>query len=91
VRGGQFQVFFLTNTLLANTRYPVSIYPVAVRLLLLVFLPLAAASYLPVSALSGRLPWIWALLGPPLAALVFGALSWSIWNWAFRSYESTGS
>jgi ABC-2 type transport system permease protein len=91
MRGGQFQILFLTNTILYSTRYPLSIYPAALQGLLLVFLPLGISSFLPVSALTGRLPWTWAILGPPLAALIFVSLAWSLWDRAFRTYESTGS
>jgi ABC-2 type transport system permease protein len=91
LRGGQFQIFYLVNALLQNTRYPLSIYPTAVQGLLLVLLPLGISIFLPVSALTGRLPWTWAVLGPPLAALVFVSLAWYLWDLSFRSYESTGS
>lgn len=91
MKGGQFQLFWLVNTMMQNSRFPVSIYPSAVQGLLLFALPLGVSSFLPVSALTGRLPWAWALLGPILAATVFVGLAWWAWEAAFRGYESTGS
>lgn len=91
MKGGQFQLFWLVNTMMQNSRFPVSIYPGAVQGLLLFALPLGVSSFLPVSALTGRLPWSWAVGGPPLAAAVFVWLAWLAWEAAFRGYESTGS
>ena len=91
MRGGQYQLFWLTNTMMQNSRFPLSIYPSAVQGLLLVVLPLGVSSFLPVSALTGRLPWSLALLGPPVAAFVFISLAWWAWESAFKGYESTGS
>lgn len=91
VKGAYNQLFWLTNTLLQNSRYPMSVYPVAVQGLLLVCVPLAVASWVPASALSGRLPLWPALLAPPLAAAVMVALAWKAWDKAFEGYESSGS
>ena len=91
MKGGQFQLFWLTNTMMQNSRFPVSIYPSAVQGLLLVLLPLGVSTYLPVSALTGRLPWGLALAGPPLAAATFTCLAFWAWERAFRGYESSGS
>jgi len=90
-RGGQYQLYWLTNTLLQNSRFPITIYPFVIQGLLLVLAPLALANFVPISALTGRLPiWI-ALVAPPFAALVMGSLAWWAWDKAFEGYESTGS
>lgn len=91
VKGSYNQLFWLTNTLLQNSRYPLSIYPAVVQGLLLVLVPFGLASFVPVSALSGRLPLALALLAPPLAAAVMVGLAWWAWDKAFQGYESTGS
>ncbi len=91
MRGGQYQLFWLTNTMMQNSRFPATIYPPVVQGLLLVVLPLGVSSFLPVSAMTGRLPWSVALLAPPLAAAIFITLAWKAWDAAFRGYESTGS
>ncbi len=71
MRGGQFQLFWLTNTMLQNSKYPLSIYPSAIQGLLLIVVPLGAANFLSVSALTGRLPLSVALAAPPALAAVF--------------------
>lgn len=90
-RGGHYQLYWLTNTLLQNSRFPITIYPFLIQGLLLVLLPLGLANFVPISALTGRLPlWI-ALVAPPAAAAIMVSLAWWAWDKAFEGYESTGS
>jgi ABC-2 type transport system permease protein len=91
VKGAYNQLFWLVNTLLQNSRYPLSVYPSAVQGLLLVCVPLAVASFIPVSGLTGRLPLWPALVAPPVAAAAAVAVAWKTWDAAFLAYESTGS
>jgi len=91
VKGSYNQLFWLTNTLLQNSRYPLSIYPGAVQAVLLVLVPFGLACFVPVSALTGRLPWALALGAPPVAAAIMVSLAWWAWEKAFQGYESTGS
>ncbi|HTB34574.1 MAG TPA: ABC-2 family transporter protein [bacterium] len=91
LKGNYQQLFGLVNTLLQNSKFPVVVFPAAVQWLLLVLVPLSLSSFLPVSALTGRLPWLWAWAIPPLAALVLSNLAWKAWDRAFLGYESTGS
>jgi ABC-2 type transport system permease protein len=91
VKGNAAQFFWLTNALLANSRYPLPVYPAWVQGLLLVFVPLATANFIPASALLGRLSLWQGLLIPLSAAAVFVALAWSAWEASMRRYESSGS
>jgi ABC-2 type transport system permease protein len=91
VQGAYNQLFWLVNTSLQNSRYPLTVYPGALRLLLLTLVPLAVATFIPVSSMTGRLPLWPALVGPPLAAAAAMAAAFRIWDWAFEGYESTGS
>jgi ABC-2 type transport system permease protein len=91
VKGSYQQLFSLVNTLLQNSKFPVVVFPAAVQCVLLVLVPLSVSSFIPVSALTGRLPWLWAWVLPPLAALVLCNLAWKAWDQAFLGYESTGS
>ncbi len=91
IQGGYFQLYWLINTLLQNSRYPLTTYPTAIRLLLLTAVPLGVATFVPVSVLGGRMPWVWAALAPPAAAAAMVALAWWVWDRAFDGYESSGS
>ncbi len=91
IQGGYFQLYWLVNTLLQSSRYPLPVYPWVVQALMLTLAPLAVATFLPAGALAGRLPWTAAILGPPVAAALMVALAWWVWDKAFESYESTGS
>jgi ABC-type uncharacterized transport system permease subunit len=91
VHGAYNQLFWLVNTMLQNSRYPLTVYPAAIQGLLLACIPLAVATFFPVNAMTGRLPWWPALLLPPLAALLSVSVAWTVWDKAFEGYESTGS
>lgn len=70
-------------------RYPLTIFPVAVRLTLTFGLPLAFASFIPVQILTGKLdPW-W-LIAPPLAALVTATLAVLAFRAGLKAYDSAG-
>jgi ABC-2 type transport system permease protein len=70
-------------------RFPLTIFPVAVRLTLTFGIPLAFASFLPVQILTGKLdPW-W-LATPPLAALVTATLAVLVYRAGLRAYDSAG-
>ena len=72
-------------------KYPVTIYPLAVRVILFTVLPFAVISYVPVCLLVGRLAlWPYALAVP--ASLVFITfLRCRLFSKAVKSYESSGS
>ncbi|THV38531.1 ABC transporter permease [Glycomyces buryatensis] len=70
-------------------RFPLTVYPAVVRMLLTFGLPLAFASFIPVQILTGRLPWWW-LIGPPLAAAAAVALAVLVFRAGLRAYDSAG-
>jgi ABC-2 type transport system permease protein len=91
IQGGYFQLYWLINTMMQNSRFPLPTFPAAIEGLLLTFVPLGVATFVPMSSLTGRMPMAWALLAPPLAAFVMVSLAWRIWDKAFEGYESSGS
>lgn len=73
------------------TRFPLGVFPPAVKWALLTILPLGAYHYLPGLWLwHGGSPWL-GLAAPPALAALFAALAWAGWEWALGYYESTGS
>jgi ABC-2 type transport system permease protein len=82
---------FITNILLNATRYPLSIYPQVVQIVLLVLVPYGAFHYLPASLLLGKDLNLWIILVTPLAALCFFWEAGWFWRWGLNQYESTGS
>ena len=74
-------------------RFPLSIYPVAIQVLLLTVVPLGYATYVPAAYFLGK---DIALLGPwggPLALLVgpaLTALAMLHWRYALRRYQGGG-
>jgi ABC-2 type transport system permease protein len=77
--------------LLNAARYPVSIYPRWLNLLILFVLPFGSAVFFPVSFLRGDGSLLMALVAPPLAAGVSAALAFMVWDRGLRGYQSTGS
>ena len=81
--------FLLVDMQAEILRFPLSIYPIAVRLALTFGLPLAFASFIPVQILTGRLAGWW-LLGPPLAAAAAAAFAAWVFRAGLRAYDSSG-
>ncbi|MDA1359956.1 ABC-2 family transporter protein [Glycomyces luteolus] len=71
------------------TRFPLTIYPRAVRALLTWAVPLAFVNYIPVRILTGDLP-AWWLAIPPGVALVLFAVAALVAKAGLRRYESSG-
>jgi ABC-2 type transport system permease protein len=73
------------------TRFPLSVFPKAVRFILLFVFPLGAYQYLPgLWLFHGGSP-LGGLLAPPLAAAAMAGLAWFVWETAINHYESTGN
>ena len=71
-------------------RWPVSIYPPALRLMLTFLVPVAFAVTVPASALVGRMTWP-TLAGALLAAAGFFVAARLFWNWGLRSYSGASA
>ena len=81
-------LFYYTQ---AFGKYPASIYPKAIQVILFTIIPHAVISYLPVSILLGKLP-AWPYELGILASCVFiGFLTKWLFDWAITKYESAGN
>ncbi|HTB23007.1 MAG TPA: ABC-2 family transporter protein [bacterium] len=73
------------------TRFPLGVFPGAVKWILLFVVPLGAYQFLPgLWLFHGGSP-VAGLLAPPAAALATAALAWFAWESALNHYESTGN
>jgi ABC-2 type transport system permease protein len=77
--------------LLNAARYPASVYPPWLNILILFVLPFGAAIFFPVSFLRGDGSLVVALLAPPVAAVASAIAAFTVWELALRGYQSTGS
>ncbi len=82
---------FTVHQLLNTSRYPISIYPRWLYLLVMYVLPFGAAIFVPADFLRGHASLWRALLLPPLAACGTSLVAKLAWDNALRSYQSTGS
>ncbi len=71
-------------------KFPLSIYPRAIGILLTWLVPYGFASFYPASHLLGRDMGALAWLGMPLAALLL-LVAYRFWGFGLRHYASTGS
>ncbi|MEU5152718.1 ABC-2 family transporter protein [Glycomyces sp. NPDC021274] len=71
------------------TRFPLTIYPRAVRALLTWAVPLAFVNFIPVGILTGRLPQWW-LAFPPAIALALVGVCALVARAGMKRYESAG-
>ena len=71
-------------------KFPLSIYPRAIRILLTWAVPYGFASFYPASHLLERDVGALAWLGVPLSALLL-VLAYQLWGFGLRRYASTGS
>jgi ABC-2 type transport system permease protein len=70
-------------------RFPLGIYPAAVRVAATFVVPVAFASFIPVQILTGRI-CAWWMLGPPIAAAAaVGFAAW-VFRAGLRAYDSAG-
>jgi ABC-2 type transport system permease protein len=70
-------------------RYPITIFPAAVRIVFTFGLPLAFASFIPVQILTGKTDPLW-LLAPPVAAAAVALLAVLAFRAGLRAYDSAG-
>lgn len=70
-------------------RYPLTIFPAAVRIIFTFGLPLAFASFIPVQLMTGKLDPLW-LLAPPIAAAATALLAVLAFRGGLKAYDSAG-
>jgi ABC-2 type transport system permease protein len=72
-------------------KYPLTIYPVAVTVILTFLIPYGLTSYYPASYLLGKeIPLIFAWIAPLVAAVLL-FIGYRVWLFGLRHYASTGS
>ncbi|MEU6861511.1 ABC-2 family transporter protein [Glycomyces sp. NPDC046736] len=81
--------FMLIELQLESMRFPLTVFPIAVRIGLTFVLPLAFASFVPVQILIGELDPLW-LLAPPAAAALTGWIAALVFRLGLRAYDSAG-
>jgi ABC-2 type transport system permease protein len=71
-------------------RWPVSIYPAVLRVVLTFLVPVAFAVTVPAEAIVGRLTWSTLALSLGLAAAIFAAAR-AFWRFGVRSYSGASA
>jgi ABC-2 type transport system permease protein len=75
------------------TRYPISIYPVALQWMMVTIVPLGFMNYVPVAAFLGKDVAVLGGLAMPLSLLagpVAVGLAMLHWRWCVRHYQGGG-
>jgi len=85
-----FLFTWVFDTLFQLARYPVGIYPPALRFLLTWIIPVGLITTIPAMALSGKTQTITVVIAVLVAILLFGAASW-LFQKGIRRYHSASS
>jgi ABC-2 type transport system permease protein len=72
-------------------KYPITIYPELIQVILSAIIPFALASYYPASYLLNRPVALLPAIGAPIAALLLLILGYRTWNFGLNHYKGTGS
>jgi ABC-2 type transport system permease protein len=80
----------LFNAFFVAGRFPITAFPIWVRVILTFIVPIAFITTVPASAAVGRLDWPMAL-GSLAIAAGFLLLSHLFWRWAVANYTSASS
>jgi len=80
----------LIGTMNTLGKYPLSIWPRTVKIILLTALPIAFSGFMPTATLVGRWPW-YGVLYAFVFAVVLCVLAVQFWNFALRRYSSASS
>lgn len=91
VKGQRGQQYWVINALLQATRYPLSVFPNPMQIVLLFIIPFGAVSFLPVGWTLGKSGAFAALGLPALAAGISTWVAFKAWDYGLDKYESTGS
>ena len=71
-------------------RYPVTIYGLGIKIVLMSIFPYAFTNYYPVAVILGKEPPIYAWISPIISLLIMG-IALTVWKRGLRRYEGSGS
>lgn len=83
-------VTYVLSNLLAAGRFPIALYPVAMRVFFTFIVPVAFLTTVPAQAMLGRTNVLWLIGAAAFAAIMFLA-SRAFWHFALRHYTSASS
>lgn len=72
-------------------KYPLTIYPQAISIILTWLIPYGFASFFPAAYLMGEDIPFWLAWGAPLVAVALLAIGLQVWRFGLRHYGSTGT
>lgn len=82
---------YMTYQLSGFTKYPLSIYPKAIRFILTFIIPFAFTGYFPGAYFLGRENFLYGILLTHIIAVVSIMIAYYIWTQGIKKYESSGS
>lgn len=88
--GDNYSLLILISNMAEFGRYPISIYPMPLQVILTWIIPIAFATVLPSSFLLGN-PGARIALWAPLVAFLTAILAYGIWRFGLRYYQGAGT
>jgi ABC-2 type transport system permease protein len=71
-------------------RFPISILPRTIKIIILTIIPIAFQAYIPVATLTGRWPW-YLILYAFIFAIILFIVAGKFWSFAIKRYSSASS
>lgn len=81
---------YLYYSLSTVGKYPLSVLPKTVRVLVFTIIPIAFQAYVPVATLTGRFPW-YLILYAFIFAIILFIIAIKFWSFALKRYSSASS
>jgi len=80
----------ILNSLQDIGRYPTSIFPKSIQIVLYTIFPIAFSSVVPVEVLRGNISWL-KIIGLVIVLIIFATISRLLWKKAIKNYSSASS
>lgn len=82
---------FMVYSISDFTKYPISVYPKAINVVIQFIIPFAFTAFIPAGYLLGKINFAYGVGGTVLCAIIVWILSYGLWLKGIDNYESAGS
>ncbi|MBK1813830.1 ABC-2 family transporter protein [Clostridium sp. YIM B02505] len=82
---------FMVYNISTFAKYPMSIYPKAISIVVQFMVPFAFTAFVPAEYMLGKVSFVYGVGGTILCAGVAWILAYGLWTRGIKSYESSGS
>lgn len=84
-------LIFMVYNISTFAKYPISIYPKAISVVVQFIIPFAFTAFVPAGYFLGKINFTYGIAGTVLCAMISWVLAYGLWLRGIRNYESSGS